>query len=195
MFWIPAALVGGAILLGAALLSEAEEASTRWANKRKELEWTLEECEQEVKKATEDSLHELSFHELVDLHYASQKVANKAYELNKDASLSIKTISKTLVKAKDARNTLYHKLKQRDITQEKKAELRAEFNSYGELRADLFENLHELKAQQTSFRNKLKSFNNTTHGLKITIRDNCGERGRDWYRRLQERAALRKNNK
>jgi len=39
---------------------------------------------------------------------------------------------------------------------------------------------------------ELKRLNNQTRRLKLIIRDRCGQKGKDWYARLDERTVKRK---
>ncbi|WNV83461.1 hypothetical protein [Umezawaea sp. Da 62-37] len=59
--------------------------------------------------------------------------------------------------------------------------------------ADLRQGVGELRTGITSLRADVESYNDLTRRLKIHIRDTCGERGRRWYRELEERTHARKN--
>lgn len=192
--WWALALVGGAAILGASLYSTTSDARERWNSKRDDLEKSIYECEKIVNEAISESIEELDYKTLIDIHFSSMRVANEAYRLRNDVRTILNSHKETLTKLKQCRDKIYPLMKDNSITFEERGKYREEFDSYGMLRQGIFEEFETLKLQHSLFNEKLHKFNMTTHKLKISIRDNCGWRGEEWFERLEARTKARRGS-
>jgi FtsZ-binding cell division protein ZapB len=62
-----------------------------------------------------------------------------------------------------------------------------ELRLLNEFRNKLFDERDDLYAQKDNLYNEVKKLNAETRKLKEHIRDFCEERGRTWYKKLEER--------
>ena len=99
-------------------------------------------------------------------------------------------MGKMLVDAKKRRTELRQQQKGAPAT--KRKELQEEIEMLNELRAAIFPDKDQVKAQRNELQDEVRRLNQQTHELKIAIRDRCGPRGRRWYAELEERKARRR---
>ncbi|HOX46091.1 MAG TPA: hypothetical protein PK668_20985 [Myxococcota bacterium] len=189
MLWlIPVGLV--ALFGGAAwwVSSEEQEARKRWHRKHREVQRSLEEHRQNVEEnlARAESSHR--FHFLRDLHHSSFRVADAAHGLLHDARTSITAVERILQHTwaeHDRRGESLRGLPR----PERRAQLEAERAQMADLIDQLRADRDKLRAEAEHFEAEVARFNRTTRELKEAIRDRCGERGQEWYARLEARVA------
>ncbi len=118
------------------------------------------------------------YHQLVNEHYASLKLANKAFNLLRQTAKELRKIDELIKQAKQerkVRRTAKDIVKADDITQ---------------LIAQLAKIYAGLKEERDSFHAKTRELNDNTAELRKTIRSSCGVRGAEWFERLQTRKRL-----
>jgi len=190
MWWlIPIGIGVGLKLLYDEVSEEEYKARERWEDKRVEVEKTIEEHQNNIDIHLKEAHESYNFHFLIDLHYSSVKVSNSAYQLLDDSRSSFNGINKMLKKAKEQKNILQESLNECKIKKnyQKIKEIKQEIRMVNELRKSVFDDKDKLKSQKESFFNEVKRLNNQTRKLKELIRDRCGNKGEDWYFRLESR--------
>jgi hypothetical protein len=75
---------------------------------------------------------------------------------------------------------------------DQRKELLSEIRSLNEFKTKVIEDHKTIKAQKDALYNEVVRLNNQTRNLKEAIRDRCGEKGRDWYTRLEQRKTERR---
>jgi FtsZ-binding cell division protein ZapB len=186
-------LAGGAILMGAAIygiVSEEEKnARRRWEQKRDDVENTLKLHKRKISEHIRKKNNNYRFHQLVNLHYSSVLKANAAYKLLQDAKTSIGSINKMLKTAKEQKIKLQKMIDDAKIKNDRESvsKLIHELRLLNEFRNKLFDERDDLYAQKDNLYNEVKKLNAETRKLKEHIRDFCEERGRTWYKKLEER--------
>lgn len=193
--------VGGALILGAigvsifnAASDEEKESGSRWKEKRKEIELTIEEHQKKIDKHIDNAQESYDYHFLVELHYSSMMCANSAYKLLDDARDSLSGINKMLKRSKNEKLNIQKGI---DSTSEErnwegKKEFINEVKMVNELRRGLFDERDKIISQKEKLLSDVKRLNNQTKKLKDHIREWCGDKGRDWYDRLEERRRNRR---
>ncbi len=190
MWWlIPIGIGVGLKLLYDSVSDDECEARERWENKRVEIEKTIEEHQHNIDIHLKESKESYNFRLLVDLHYSSVKISNSAYQLLEDSRISFNGMSKMLKKAKEQKITLQKKLEECKAEKNRTQiiDIKKELKMVNELRKNIFDDRDKLDLQKKAFLDETKRLNNQTRKLKELIRDRCGEKGSDWYLRLEER--------
>lgn len=175
--------------------SEKEKTSyKRWAETREKVEKTLEEHEEYIKKHIDDVKSNSDFYELTNIHYSSLKIADNSYQLLKDARITTKGIMNLIKDINNKRKLLQKELKNAKINKDKESikDIIENLKLINSQRKELFNQLDKHKLQENSFKEKVSSFNARTRTLKLHIKENCGSKGEDWYKRLEERAEKRR---
>lgn len=190
MWWllIPVA-VGAAALIASYISEEEKTARIRWENKRSEVERTIEEHQRNIERHISAAQTSFDFYFLVDLHYSSVKVADSAYSLLSDARTSLKAISRILNNIDSKKKEIKSLLSTAKGVE--KTELLTEIRSLNEFKSTTLQDLNKVKNQQNSLLEKVREFNIQTANLKKSIRDRCGQKGFDWFQRLEERKRQR----
>lgn len=181
MFWLA---VPAALYIGYKLLTREEENSyNNWRSKREEVEKTLDEHKEHIKKHIEDAQSSYDFHFLVEMHYSSMKVADAAYKTLKEAKPATDAIFRTLKETKLMKKNLENELVIAKQNKDKKNIKRIydELKNINEFRKGLFVEKDTLVNQQNNFLTKVRELNHQTRELKLYIRDRCGSRGESWY--------------
>lgn len=189
-------IIAGVALFGAGIwiYNELQEQSAnereRWRSKRAEVEKSIEWHQAQIEEHLEEARQSYDFKALVDMHYSCVKVADQAYSLLKDARKSLDTISAAIVKTKEQREILFLRKKEAKDPLDK-ISIQEEIDSIQHLRSALFDDKDEIKKQRDNFQAKVKDLNNKTHHLKINIKERTGNKGIEWYKRLEARKASR----
>jgi len=196
MWWlIPIGIAVGLKLIYDSVSDNERAARRNWQEKRKDVERSIEEHRANIGKHLDQAQSSYDFHFLTDLHFSSHKVADSAYRLLKDARCSRNGLGKMIMKSKEQRTSLENQLKSAR-TNNRQAEINDIINQLklvNDLRRNLFDDNDTLKSQVQDFMNEVKRLNAQTARLKEAIRDRCGQRGIDWYNRLEERKRLRRS--
>jgi hypothetical protein len=194
MWWLVVPLGGLAV---AALLSSAEkehiEARNRWQRKRTELGQAIDSHRESIERKISSYQPAVDFHHLTGLHFSSARVADEAYQLLRDAGVSLDAINGLLLQSRHKKNSLESEL--RSISSPHlRREIVQEINQMRAFRDGLFKDQEQVKMERNALKEKLRFLNSQTHSLKVSIRDKCGTVGRDWYSRLEARAAARRKH-
>lgn len=193
-FLIPvaAAAIGLAFLYDSVTDNE-KKAAQSWKEKRDELERTIEEHERNIRNYLNSRTQVLNYHEMVDYHYSSVQIANAAHKLMKDSKAALQGLNNLIHKTNSHRKSL-----QKDIElakQENKKQIVIEkikeIKIINTMRTQQFDERDAIKTQTEDFHRKLKELNIQTSEIKERIRGSCGQKGRDWYDRLELRKRLR----
>ena len=191
MWWlVPIAVVGAAGAIYAYFDGEAREARTRWEQKRQSVARTIEDHRANIEKHLARARSSSDFRELTDIHFSSHKVADHAYVLLKDARIALETMGRMLVEAKQKREE-FERLRQNTRSVEERQRLTVEINMLNDLRQKIFPDKDALKTQRDELLGEVQRLNARTRELKLAIRDRCGQRGAEWYERLEARVRER----
>lgn len=189
MWWLIPAVVGAAGAIWAYFDNEACEARERWEQDRERVASALEEQRRLVEWHLADARARVEFRQFVDLHFASQRAADAAYALLEDARLSLDRMGKMIVEARRKRDELEEEIQRTRDHSRRRALVEAQ-RVVRELRKKVFDDKDAVKAQRDELLAEVQRLNAQTRALKLAIRDRCGERGRDWYARLEGRREL-----
>jgi uncharacterized membrane-anchored protein YhcB (DUF1043 family) len=193
MFWIlaPIALIGMAVSAIMSSVSEDEKtARKRWQEKRVDAEKTIEEHRQNIEKHISKAQESFDFSFLCDLHYSSHRVGVNAYSLLGDARTSLKSISTIIGKTSGKKAEIKELLS--GASGEVRKELLGEIRELNSFKSNLLLDYKTVKQQSETLLMEVNRLNAQTRNLKHTIRDRCGDRGLDWYNRLEQRTSERK---
>jgi len=163
-------ITGALVFINVLLEDELEKKNKRLAqelkNKRLRIALSLRSARDNIR-----------YHQLINEHFASVKLADEAFRLLQQTAKELRTIDKLIEQAKQERKacrTARDFAKADDITQ---------------LIAQLAKIYAGLKQKRDSFNIRTHELNNNTAELRESIRMNCGARGREWHKRLQARKA------
>lgn len=187
MWWlaVPVA-IGVAAYIIDELSNEAGEERDRWESKREEVEHDLQWHKENIKRHLDEAKNIYDFHQLINMHYSSVKVADEAYKLLTDARVTLNAIGKAIGTAKKERDALREKRKKSKSKKERE-EITKEIDSLISLRKQLFAQKEEIEEHKSEFYSRVKSLNTQTRELKFLIRDTTGYKGEEWYERLEQR--------
>lgn len=193
-FLIPIAAVAvGLAYLYENVTEEEKRAAQAWKEKRNELEQTIEDHERNIRSYLRARTQILNYHEMVEYHYSSVQVANAAYNLMKDSQVALFGLNNLIHKTNIHRKNLQRDIELAKQKNEKQIvyEKIKEIKIINAIRTQQFEERDILKQQTEEFNKKLRELNIQTSEIKEKIRISCGQRGRDWYDRLENRKKLR----
>lgn len=171
--------------------NKEKKAKKEWQENREKVENFISQQEIKIEEFTSKTNTEEDFYKLTDIHFTSMRIADKAYQLFDYSKIYLEAMNRNLKLTADRKNKI-HSLFKSKIEYEKKLKLTKEINELNEVRKALFGDKDTLKKQTDDLKSKLKSFNIRTSTLKFRIRDNCGEKGIDWFERLEQRKRNRK---
>jgi hypothetical protein len=171
--------------------NKEKKAKKEWQENREKVEKYISQQEVQIKEYTSKKNTEEDFYNLTNIHFTSMRIADQAYKLFDYSKIYLEAMNRNLQLTAE-RNNKIHNLFKTKIEYEKKLKLTKELNELKEVRKSLFGDKDTLKKQTDDLKNKLKSFNIRTSTLKFRIRDNCGEKGIDWFQRLEQRKRNRK---
>lgn len=198
MFWWLVAGIIGVIGIANRILSNLRKTAAaerqRWENEYQAVERQIEQYDREIQYKLRSAQNTIDFHVLTNLHFESMKIADHAYELLKDSRIALDAIGHAIVETGKEKNRLIAE-KRRTRDRRRQNELEQEITALMQLSRQLYPDKDQLKAQRDHFYFQVKQFNARTHSLKLAIRDRTGAKGKDWYRRLEERTAIREENK
>lgn len=193
-FLIPVAAVAvGLAFLYDSVTEEEKRAAQSWKEKRNDLERSIEEHERNIRNYLNSCSQILNYHEMTNYHYSSVQVANAAHKLMTDSKATVQGLNNLISKTNSHRKQLQKEIElakqegNKQIVSEKIKEIKI----VNTLRKQQFDDRDILKQQTEDFHKKLKELNIQTSQIKEKIRVSCGEKGRDWYNRLEMRKRLR----
>lgn len=189
---ILAAGVGLAYLYNS-VTEEEKQAEASWKRKRQEVERTLDEHNRNIRNYLESKRNMYEYHKMVDYHYSSVQIANVAYDLMNNSKISLRGINNLIVKTNTHRNDLQKQIEIAKAEGNKKTlfEKIEEIKVVNIIRKTQFEERDTIKKQTDDFYEKVKELNMQTSDIKNKIKLNCGQRGYDWYERLEIKRRLR----
>jgi hypothetical protein len=177
-----------------AVTEDERGARRRWENKRAAVEKTIDEHRKNIEGNIARAQNSYNYHFLIDLHFSSAKVADSAYGLLDDARSSLDAMNKMLIKSKEQRAKLEYELENPRRPKDTRTvnELKEQLKIVSEIRKNVFEDRDKVQDQQETFFSEVKRLNIQTKELKNLIRDRCGYKGQEWYKRLEARKRARK---
>jgi chromosome segregation ATPase len=193
MLWlIPVGIgvIGFGLKLLSDIVSEDEHrARSNWQAKRVEVQKSLGDHQANIETHINRAQSSYDFHFLTDLHYSSMQVANAAYKLLDDAKKSMTGINKMLASAKHQRGQLQQTLETARANKDKALihDTIEQLKMVDELRKSVYEDRETLQQERERLLAELQQLNNRTRELKELIKNRCGNKGSDWYRRLEAR--------
>ena len=199
IWWLIVGIIGGIIGVANKILSNlrttAAKERQRWANEHQIVETQIQQYEQQIQQKLQEAQYTIDFHVLTNLHFESMKIANHAYGLLKDSRVALDAIGNAIVETAKEKNRLIAEKRSIFFNPSKERALEQEITALVDLNRHLNPDKDQIKAQRNHFNTQVKEFNSRTHTLKLAIRDRCGEKGQDWYRRLEERTNIHEENK
>lgn len=175
------------------LRTTASKERQRWENEHRVVEAQVKQYDKQIQVQLRDAQDIVDFHVLTNLHYESMKIADHAYSLLKDSRVALNAIGNAIVETGKEKSRLISEKGMSSYY--RKQELEQEISALVDLSNHLFPDKNQLKAQRDSFYNQVQEFNARTHSLKLAIRDRCGDKGEDWYRRLLARTSINDENR
>ncbi len=188
---IPLWVAGVGAVVGVAALflsAESRAAEAEWNNRRIALSDEIAYQTRRLQDHATRTQNYLQYRSLIEEHYRSVQVSNEAYQLLQNCRLAISGIYDAIRQVKSAREAL-----KAQLNGQSKAERRETFEQmalYKETIDHFYEDLKRYKAQRNEFYAQVKMLNRATSRLKEQIRE-CGEEGRAWYNRLENRTFAR----
>lgn len=199
IWWLIVGIIGGVIGVANAILNRlrntAAKQRQRWANEYQAVERQIQQYDRQIQYKLQEAQYTVDFHVLTNLHFESMKIADHAYELLKDSRVALDAIGNAIVEAAKEKNRLIAEKRSLPSYSSRKPQLEQEIGALVELGNQLYPDKDQLKTQRDHFHNQVAQFNARTHTLKLAIRDRCGERGQDWFRRLEARTSIREENR
>lgn len=193
-FVVPVIAIGTSLAyLYNSITEEEKQAETSWKNKRSEVEKTLDEHNKNIRNYLKNKRNEYNYYEMVDYHYSSVKIANVAYSLMNNSKASLRGINNLIVKTNEHRKKLQNQIEQAKIEGNKNTlfEKIEEIKIVNAIRKTQFEERDTIKKQTEDFYKRVKDLNIQTADIKNRIKLNCGQKGYDWYERLELRKSSR----
>ena len=188
-------LIVGAILGAKYYFSQSEkEAKQNWENKRQEAQKTLEEHQSFIDENLAKAENSYDFHYLTEIHYSSMMVGNEAYSLLKDARKTLNGINQLLTKSVKHKKNLQAQIDIKE-TQNKK-DLKEELTALNKMRKGLFNEKELINKEQEGMLEQVRRLNKGTGTLKLHIKNHCGNKGDNWYNKIEANKKRRasKNN-
>lgn len=194
MWLLTAVAVVGAVGVTSRILKKLNDSAgkqrQRWQSEYKKTQQEVQYYNQQIQRKVQEAQWTVDFHQLTQLHFNSMKTADHAYSLLADARKCLDEIGLAIRDAGKEKNRLIAQ-KKNTYDYQTKHNLQQEIDMLVQLRNHLFPDKDQLKLERDEFQRQVKEFNAKTHNLKLTIRDRCGERGLDWYQRLEGRTQRR----
>jgi len=145
---------------------------------RRSLRQELWRKKRKIEVRLQKSQDNIRYHQLVNEHFASAKLANEAFNLLRRSAKELCKIDELIKQAKRERKVC------RTIRNFSKADY------ITRLIAQLAKIYADLKQERDSFNAKTHELNDKTAELRESIRNNCGTRGTEWFQRLQARKCI-----
>lgn len=181
--------VGVAVGIVALLNSESQSAKREWQSRRDDLAFEVSYQRKRIKDHYERSQNNVQFHHLVNEHYKSVQLANIAYGLLSNCQAIIDSHRDAIGKLKTHRNALKAVLD--GATKAERKDIFAELAELKKALDPLYVELERYNAEKSQFLENVRGLNHETAHLKKMIRDTTGQKGREWYLRLEERKLAR----
>ena len=144
---------------------------------RRSLRHELWRKKRKIEDRLKTSQNNIRYHQLVNEHFASAKMANEAFNLLQRTAKELRKIDELIKQAKQERKVC------RTIRNFSKADY------ITRLIAQLAKIYADLKQERDSFNVRTHELNDKTAELRESIRNNCSTRGTEWFQRLQSRKA------
>ncbi len=192
MWWLLAGAIVGALFESAS--RKEKEAARSWEAKRSELKHTVQYQRNRINQHINNCNNHYNFHHLCNLHFESFLTGKAAYQIYKDACISLNGVYQMRIKAIKKRSKLHAKFARiqksnRQIIKYSErvpaSEQISEIKMYSSAIRELDDQYSILKEQKEDFYNTLSSLNQRTNSLKIQIKNTCGVKGRAWYNTLE----------
>jgi hypothetical protein len=177
-------IIGG--LVGV-FLALREKAKGEIADKERELVRELQNLEKTFKREKEllrtrisEAKRKINFKACIDAHYSSFTTADLAMKIIKRE----KEVSRTLRNRLDQISRNIEIVKQDLNTLPRSPEREGKYQSLKtaiSLHKSMLADIRILSQKKDTLYEELNQLNHQTHELKLLIRDNFGQRGRDWF--------------
>ena len=147
-------------------------------NRNRRLVQALKEKRLRIALSLKSSQDNVRYHQLVNEHFASVKLADESFGLLRQAVSEQQNVDELIKQAKLERKAC------RSVRSFSKAD------DITKLIAQLAKIYAGLKEERDSFHAKTRELNDNTAELRESIRKSCGARGAEWYNRLKARKRL-----
>lgn len=186
---IALAVGAGAIIVNI-LESDADNDQRRYHSERKKADRRMRENAQHLQAVATRRQESEDFERLCNLHYKSTQIAQLAYNsLKKNQQIS-KGIGIILKKSQRDVSVLQKQL-EKSNSKKKKQIIQKELDKNYVLLDECKKHKRINNKTTKELLNKLTQHNSETHQLKLQIRNECGNGGKLWYQRLEERSNQR----
>jgi hypothetical protein len=123
----------------------------------------------------------LDFEELKAMHTESRKIADHAYRLMRQA--------------RTAEDEIWARIKQAMQERDASGARGAQPGHYKQILDALHEDKDVVHHHRVQYEDEVSQRNQATGRLRDAIRDNCGEKGQEWYRGVKARAEARREGR
>ena len=187
MYWVIGAVAAVGIV--AWLSSEEQSAYTNYHASSRRLSTETLLRQQQIAERRANYENNQDFYEHIELHHASHLTADALY---KELENHKKIVAIFRAKQQSFGKCIGELKKQRDAaTGAQKQAIREQLQQMREQFNEAKEQLVILAEAKEQKLLEIRQINQSTREYKLYIRDNCGQKGRDWYERGIERARLR----
>ena len=148
----------------------------------------------ELDRRIQDAKQTINYQNCIDAHYQSVTTSNIAYEIL-DREQRLKSIYYKGIKNIDTKitDTKRERDRYKPHTYERE-EKHKEMQSGIDLKNAILGHLKNHSERAKGILSDVKELNNKTRDLKFLIKDNFGQKGLEWFNRLEERTNSRKQN-
>ena len=184
MFYVLGVAAVG-VLAYAWLSSEEQSAINSYHSSSRRLAREVNERQQQLSSYRRNNRAAEDFYQHIELHYNSVLTANHCYILYDEQKQILKMLNGRIDVLVQQLNMLK---KQRDSADNaQKPQIREQLNTVRSFLKQANLERANIKQQKEALLFELRDINHKTRELKLYLRDNCGNKGRDWYQRSLER--------
>lgn len=186
MYWLLGVAAVGGVL--AWLSSEENNARNDYYAKSDRLAKETQSRQQQLKTLRANRALAKDYYQHIELHHASVQTADACHKLYEDH----KKLFKMIANREKLLGEQIGKLKQqRDLaTGTEKQAIREQLTQTRDFLAQAKSQRQALFNEKSRLLEQLRTINQQTRDLKIYIGQHCGQKGRDWYARIEQRKTM-----
>lgn len=185
MYW----LLGVAAVGVLAWLSDKENNARRtyYANSER-LTKETHSRQQDLANLRQNKALASDFYRHIELHYASVKTANACFELYDEHKQIVKLIGN---RESMLREQIIALKKQRDsLPYHQQTQIREQLTAIRQYLAEAKQQRLQLGQEKSQLLEQLRLINEQTRELKQYIGQHCGQKGRNWYAKIEQKKAM-----
>lgn len=185
MYWLLGVAAVGVV---AWLSSEENDARNEYYAKSERLEKETKARQRELKTLQANKALARDFYKHIELHHASVKTANACFELYDEHKRLVKLIGN---RESLLREQIIALKKQRDsLPYHQQTHIREQLTATRHYLTEAKQQRLQLGQEKSQLLEKLRTINEQTRELKQYIGQHCGQKGRDWYAKIEQRKAM-----